>query len=122
MRRLLPELNRLSCQRAACANFLFIYIQEAHALDEWPVGATVSTRRQHQTLAERLAAAAELQDQIGLPMLIDAMDNNFQQSFAAWPFRYYVVSQGSLILKAQPAPSYYNLDALHEWLDSTYAT
>jgi len=51
-------------------------------------------------------------------MVVDSMDNEFQQSFAAWPFRYYVLSEGSLALKAQPASSYYTLDALQEWLDN----
>lgn len=53
-----------------------------------------------------------------LPMLVDTMDNKFQQTFAAWPIRYYVIHKGKVVFKAQPDPQthVYNISELAQWL------
>jgi len=86
------------------AQFLGIYLTEAHAADEWPVGPSVSFCKQPQTRAERCELAVRLKEQyeITFPMLVDTMENEFDNTFAAWPLRYYVISNGKLIFKAQP--------------------
>jgi len=36
---------------------------------------------------------------------VDTMRNRFRDTFAAWPFRYYIVSpSGQLVFKANPDP------------------
>ncbi len=37
--------------------FLVVYVLEAHALDEWPLGLARSTVKQHNTLTDRIYAA-----------------------------------------------------------------
>ena len=37
--------------------FVFVYVMEAHAQDEWPLGAERSVVKQHKTLKERVSAA-----------------------------------------------------------------
>ena len=76
-------------------DFLFVYIMEAHAKDEWPLGKTRSKFRQHQTLGERIEAAKfylkrSLQmensaDAAEIPLAVDLMDNEFNTTFGAWP-------------------------------------
>jgi len=102
------------------AKFLTVYIAEAHAKDEWPVGEKVSACDQPKTLEERQTIAKRFVRQHGfkLPMVLDSMDNDFMTTFAAWPIRFYVIQNGRLAYKAQPIASQftYNIDELEDWL------
>ncbi len=96
------------------------YITEAHAADEWPIGPEISTRVQPTSDAERVEAANELSERCGMPMLVDTIENNFEEAFAAWPFRFWGVENGKLSLVAWPAttegnPGYSKDDAI-KWL------
>jgi len=74
-------------------DFLFVYIMEAHACDEWPLG-TRTVIAQHKTLPDRCNAAngfSKENPKWKLPMMIDTMDNNFHNAFAAWPERAFVI-------------------------------
>lgn len=84
--------------------FVMVYIEEAHAVDEWPIGSQYVIR-QHTTPSERAAAAARVHSELGLrmPVLLDTLQNDFNRAYSAWPFRYYVVNgTGVLTLSAQP--------------------
>lgn len=89
--------------------FLAIYIVEAHAIDEWPVGDPLKVT-QPKTIAERCGVARAFvgEYKLKLPMVVDQMDNNFSNTFAGWPVRFYVVqrenshSEWKLSFKAQP--------------------
>jgi len=99
------ELRQLTVDFGGRASFLAVYITEAHARDEWPVGKTVSFCDQPKTLSERLALANSLKNDIDfpLPVVVDGMENKFMKTFAAWPFRYFVVCNGKIALKGQPS-------------------
>lgn len=79
-----------------------MYIAEAHAIDEWPMGEPVPIK-QAQSLSDRVAAASKFQKETGFtwPMLADGMDNSFHKTFGAWPTRYYVIHKGKLALKIE---------------------
>jgi len=83
-----------------------IYICEAHASDEWPVGPSISACKQPQSLPERLEIANQFNRirSVKVPMLVDTIHNHFQTAFAAWPFRYYVIKDGHVAFKAEPRP------------------
>jgi len=72
--------------------FITVYIVEAHASDQWPLGKSCSIP-QHKTLADRKAAAQKLIKDwhYELPMYLDPMDNNLQKAFGAWPERMVIV-------------------------------
>lgn len=81
------------------ANVAFVYIAEAHAVDEWQMAANVDEGvlvRQHVTLEERFAVAREGVARLGLtmPVLVDGMDDHVSAAFAAWPERLYVAERG----------------------------
>jgi len=78
-------MNELSAKFPR-VRFLVVYISEAHACDEWPLG-NFTHIKQHRTAADRIAAARVLHDKykLSLPMLIDDLDNNFDKTFSAWP-------------------------------------
>jgi len=107
------------------AVFLAVYLAEAHASDEWPVGPSVSFCKQPKQLSERCALAQKFESEhaLGIPMFVDSIENSFDGAFAAWPLRFYVIKDGRLALKAQPNLEYftYDPDDLHHWLQANCA-
>ena len=96
---------------------MFVYIAEAHAVDEWQLQANVDDGvllRQHASLEERLAAAHEGSTRLGLtmPVLVDDMDDAVSQAFAAWPERLYVAERGGRLADVGgPGPFEFDPDA-----------
>jgi len=85
-------------------NFLTVYIVEAHAVDEWPVGDPLRISQPISTI-ERCGVARSFVKEYNyqVPVLVDLIDNNFSESWAAWPIRFYVIENGrTLVYKAQP--------------------
>jgi len=103
---------------------LVIYIAEAHARDEWPVGKTISCVDQPTTLTQRLDNAKQFTKSFNfqMPMLVDNMDNTFHATYGSWPFRFYIIHDGKVVLKAEPSQTNfaYNIDELDNWIDNFY--
>jgi hypothetical protein len=60
-----------------------------------------------KTLAERKKVAEGFAEQfkLKLPILVDPMDDPFEQGFAAWPDRVYVLdATGKVAYKGEPGP------------------
>jgi len=95
-------------------SFVSVYITEAHPQDEWPVGSKLSLCDQPKTDAARLQLANKLvqDNEYNLPVLVDTMHNAAMKAYSAWPFRYFVIVNGRVALKAMPMPStgQYQLD------------
>lgn len=85
-------------------NFLTVYIVEAHAIDEWPVGDPLKITQPLSTIERCGVARAFARDyDFKVPMVVDTITNEFSENFAAWPIRFYVIEKGStLVYKAQP--------------------
>jgi hypothetical protein len=102
--------------------FAFVYISEAHAADEWPVGHCVHINQPKST-AERIAVAQHRLAELGVGeefvLLVDlAEENNFHAKYACWPFRWYTVESNSrrLVTIAQPRSSGYDIRDLVSWI------
>lgn len=74
------------------AAIIGVYISEAHASDEWPLGRLESVP-QHKTKEERLGAAKNFVTKYEwkLPMLVDGMKDIFARQYGAWPERFFIV-------------------------------
>jgi len=88
---------------ANVADFLTVYISEAHTMDEWPYGNKVCLN-QPKTIEERLEIANRFVKDTGykVPLVVDSIDNIFESKFASWPERYYVIKDGKMDLVACP--------------------
>mmetsp|Transcript_23586 Transcript_23586/g.20649 ORF Transcript_23586/g.20649 Transcript_23586/m.20649 type:complete len:132 (+) Transcript_23586:39-434(+) len=91
-------------------NFVSIYIQEAHANDEWPIRTKKELRiNQHTNIAEKVKAAKFMQEYTGwkIPLFVDGIDgDNFENRFHAWPFRVFAMdSKNRLIWMMEPQPN-----------------
>jgi len=102
--------------------FVFVYIAEAHAADEWPVGHSVCINQPKST-TERVAVAQQKLADLGVGeefvCLVDsAEENSFHATYACWPFRWYTVEAMShrLTTIAQPRHSGYDVRELVTWI------
>lgn len=84
-----------------------VYIKEAHAVDEWPLGHDVEVA-QPKTLEERLALARQFRDEhnVQFPIVVDGVENHFTHTFSAWPERYYLVEGQRLAEACEPTTEY----------------
>lgn len=96
-------MNSLQEEFAGKVDFLGVYISEAHAQDEWPLG-TKYCFNQPKTIDDRLRIANDFVNDFGfkIPMLADSMKNEFDTRFASWPERFYIVQNGKLALVGEP--------------------
>jgi hypothetical protein len=98
-----------------------VYITEAHTQDEWPMGDEVLLDRQPTEMKERSQVACEFRGNTGylMPMVVDTMENHFDEAFGAWPVRFFIVQDNVLVYKAQPNSEFtYELQEVRNWLMS----
>lgn len=96
-------MNTLQEQFAGVVDFLGVYISEAHAQDEWPLGVKFCYN-QPRSIDTRLNIAKQFISDFDfkIPMLADTMDNEFDANFAAWPERFYIVENGKMAMVGVP--------------------
>jgi len=104
------RLASLISKHSSTAVFVAVYITEAHASDEWPVGERVSFTPQPTSIEQRCRLARGLCNGDDLPMLVDNMSNTFESEFAAWPFRFFVVRHRKMALIAHPHTAAFQFD------------
>jgi len=107
-------------------NFLAVYIVEAHAIDEWPVGDPLKITQPISTAERRVLARSFVKSyNLQVPMLVDDISNNFSTEWSAWPVRFYVVNDTRLVFKAHPdhKNTYDSIPKrLDEFLQNNYAS
>ena len=98
-----------------------IYIEEAHATDEWPVGSKLYAYKQTKELEERIAVATATHA-LGLkvPILLDIPPTNkFSELYCPWPARFYIIdSDGALIVKPKPVNGTYDTGIIWDTLST----
>jgi type I thyroxine 5'-deiodinase len=104
------DLHRIYDEFKDRADFLTIYISEAHPEDEWQMD---SNREEHfvfkqpKTFEERRGIAKVLVDRLHyrIPVAVDTLDGSAEKAFAAWPERIYILGVGGRIAyKGAPGP------------------
>jgi len=113
--------NRLKQTYAHKAHFISIYLAEAHANDEWPLGKKVCITK-HKTIEERINVAKNFQTEYNfeLPILVDEIENTFDYHYGAWPERYYMFDETGRICKAGfPTTEFgYDRKEITQWLEN----
>jgi len=113
----------------AVARMLTIYIEEAHAADEWRLPESVVETEMptvvnvHQTIGDRVAAARLLQQRrnvAGMEMVCDSMAGHVVDRYGAWPERLYIIVDGVVVYKGGMGPFDYRLWEVQEWLAERY--
>lgn len=95
------EFNKLIKDFSSVADFLIIYIEEAHAVDGWAFKNNVVIKN-HRSLEDRKIAAQFLQKNHPLcPVVLDTMENLSSSKYAALPERLYLLQGGKVIYKVK---------------------
>jgi hypothetical protein len=102
-----------------------VYLAEAHACDEWPIGWRERIPQTSGDAGARAAAAARFAAEMGvtLPLVLDTPDDAFDAAYASWPLRAYGLLPASsggpptLGFVAQPkGERYYDWKEVEGWL------
>jgi len=92
-------------------NSLTVYIKEAHAIDQWPLGNEVVIS-QHKNVEERINAAKLFQQNTNYlgPLVIDTMENTVNDTYAMWPEKAFIILDGKISYLSPPT-----IDKEMEW-------
>ena len=106
----------------AQADFLTIYIREAHPTDEWQMKSNFKDDvcyAQPKTLPQRVTIANDFIKRFHypLPFAIDDMDDSANNLYAAWPERIYIVDKdGRIAYAGGMGPFNYRPEEARDWL------
>lgn len=109
----------------AVARFLTIYIEEAHARDEWWLPEAPDAQDggkgcilNHRNMAERLAVAQKFVDDKSFPceLVCDSFEEHVNDRYGAWPERLYIVVRGVVVYQGGLGPFDYKLAEVQDWL------
>nr|AAH80103.1 MGC84484 protein [Xenopus laevis] len=114
----LQAYSRLVAQHVAIADFLLVYIEEAHPTDGWISTDASYQIPQHRCLQERLAAAQlMLQGAPGCRVVADTMDNSSNAAYGAYFERLYIILEGKVVYQGGRGPEGYKISELRLWLE-----
>ena len=107
--------------------FFVVYVQEAHPTDGWQTDSNIQEGvlfRQHQSYDEReeVAQSCSIDLHIGLPILIEEMDNAIDEAYGAAPERLYLVGiDGKVAYHGGAGPHFFDLDGWEQAIKTCVA-
>lgn len=94
-------------------DFLVVYIQEAHPLDDWSFDFEKNKRYHHKTLEDRLEAGEFLTEIVtNVPVVVDNMEDGSCTAYGARPERLFIVDNGKIAYEGGIGPFHYDLKDL----------
>jgi hypothetical protein len=108
------------------ADFLTVYVREAHPTDEWQMKSNVKDDvcyAQPKTLEQRIAIANDFTKRFKftLPFGIDDMSNAADLAYSAWPERIYIIDEsGHIAYRGGMGPFHYKPEEARDWLAARY--
>jgi len=121
-RREMPAVRKVYEDYRDRAAFYFVYIEEAHAHDVWPLVSNAKANIVFGTArdaGERVGVAGLCAKELKVefPILVDDMQNEVADLYTAWPTRMYVVdANGKIAYKSRPGPFGFEAAGLREAL------
>lgn len=103
------------------ADFLTLYIKEAHPTDEWQLPSNEKDDvcyLQPRTTEQRVEIANDFVKRFSypIPLLVDPIENEANRIYAGWPERLYVVEDGVIRYKGGPGPFEFHPEEVEAWL------
>ncbi len=109
------------------AEFVTVYIKEAHPTDEWQVEDNEKENvcyAQPKTTRQRVAIARDFSRRFDypIPLLVDSIENTADAVYAGWPERFYVVDERrTIVFKGEPGPYGFRPEDVESWLRKRFA-
>ena len=114
----LAEFNEIVRDFKDVADFVMVYISEAHPLDGWAVNHETYKRYQHTSLEERFEAAKVLKDEgIDCEVVVESMTDESIEMYASLPERLYIIQDGVIRLRGGLGPFNYEPKVVRKWLE-----
>jgi len=99
------------------ADFLTIYIEEAHASYEWLFSKNYHQFSQHVTIDDRIKAAKTLLERNPpFPVVSDVISDEANGGYGGLYERLYVIKDGRVELVGGKGPDGYDMDVVRDWL------
>ena len=103
---------------AHIADFLTIYIDEAHPPDGWSFGNNYNIKSP-TSLQERIEAAhILLGESRPFKIVVDAMDDNANTAYGVLSDRLYIILDGVCVFQGGAGPYYYYVEEVIDWLSN----
>lgn len=105
------------------ADFLTVYVEEAHPSDGWAFKNNV-TIPIHRTLKQRCNAVQLMLDSVAFdcPVVVDNMEDTANKAYAGMPIRLYIIKGRTIEYAGGAGPMFYSLNEVKEWLQQNRAT
>lgn len=109
-RSMYPSIEAVKQRHADLANFLMVYVREAHPSDGWAMKSNVRVGveiSQPTTLDERVAVAQTCAATLktSMPLLVDDIDDSVGNAYSGMPARLYIIDQqGKVAYKSGRGP------------------
>ena len=118
------RLNEIAAKFQDKAQFLCVYIQEAHPSDGWQVAAnleddvifdTPTTKDERDALAE----VCMLKRALNMPMVVDDMEDTIDRAYNALPERLYLLdAEGRVQFKTVAGSHGFDPEAWHDAIEN----
>uniref|UniRef100_A0A8D2HHG6 Iodothyronine deiodinase n=1 Tax=Urocitellus parryii TaxID=9999 RepID=A0A8D2HHG6_UROPR len=122
------QQHKLVEEFSSVADFLLVYIDEAHPSDGWAVPGDSSLSfevKKHRNQEERCAAAQQLLERFSLPpqcrVVADRMDNNANVAYGVAFERVCIVQRQKIAYLGGKGPFCYNLQEVRHWLEKNFS-
>ncbi|XP_042215641.1 type I iodothyronine deiodinase-like isoform X4 [Homarus americanus] len=101
------------------ADFLMVYIAEAHPSDGWALKDNIEINK-HKTLEERFLAAQTMLDMEPLkcPVMVDRLEDEANNAYGALPERLFIILNGVIVYKGEQGPMGYKVNEAENWLQN----
>jgi len=119
----LGEFCRLADAFAARADFMVVYVAEAHPAEVWPAPGGLLVHS-HQNLHERRSAAHMLLREAPLRscrVVADAMDDNANLAYGVAFERLAVIQDGQIVFLGGKGPFSYRVSDVGSFLETFFA-
>lgn len=115
----LAAFQRVVRQFADIADFLVVYIEEAHPSDGWVSTDAPYQIPKHRCLEDRLRAAQLMLAEVPeSKVVVDSMDNSSNAAYGAYFERLYIVRDERVVYQGGRGPEGYRISELRSWLES----
>ena len=112
----LARFNEIIAEFCDAADFLLIYIEEAHPTDGWSFKNNFDIKT-HRSIGDRLMAAKKLSKlDPHCPIMVDKMDDNANKLYGALFERLYIVLDNIIVYEGEQGPHGYKVEEIGKWL------
>jgi len=112
----LERFNEIIARFKSVADFVVVYIQEAHPSNGWAFRNNIKIAR-HTKLQERIEAAKQLEDiGISCDIVVDDMTDECNIAYGGFYERLYIVLNDVIVYAGERGPTGYKIEEIYQWL------